>query len=168
MKNSKRMPKLFLTCFVISFLLNGCVSVPKVQRPFEKSKIFNIPFEEAWEIINRTIVEPGVTIKMVKKQIEEGHLSFKKSVSSQMIKEVALAPSGGVTWYGAEADIDIIVNEYAEDQTQVVIHVNIRGSGLRKYLFFLPGSYVWLEMGSTGALEAEYFRKISDALEEKK
>ena len=153
---------------IVCLWLSGCVSIPKIQQPLEKSKNFPISFEEVWGVVNKSIVESGVNISAVQKQSGAGFIILTKSLSPAMIKDVALAPTN-IAWMSGSVVIKIIVNEEDENSTQVIINIKITGFGRPRTLFLFSFLYPYttFEMGSTGVLEKEYFNKISDALEDK-
>ncbi|MBL7081321.1 MAG: HEAT repeat domain-containing protein [Candidatus Omnitrophica bacterium] len=171
---NKRVIKVFLISLSV-FLLNGCVaalykpvdiSTLKYEKPFEKSRIFEVPLDTLWPEVIQTINAGGKEIVSISKERDYGFICVNESITPQRLNEIAIVPPGIGSWDYLYAVIALQIKAKDEQHTEVMVETEkIYGFGWRwweRYLSFWPlpwsifakGAYV--EMGSKGVIEKEY------------
>lgn len=157
-----------LIIMLVSFLATGCATIPpKLEKPIEKSKVFEASFDETWKALIQAITSEGEFMNVAQK--ESGLITFQKSIAGA-VNEYALAPSG-MTWQNATAYVNVIVTNENKIHTRININTKIIGQGQTSAAVFWYGIYApvqQIEMGSRGYIEKNYFDKIESTFTTKK
>lgn len=149
---------------LLCLVFTGCATMPpKLNKPFENTRVFNASFDTVWNSIMQ-IINKGELITFSDKN--NGYISFEKNILVDEVREIALAPRG-VAWRSATTTLSFIVNQVEKENTSVIINSKIigHGSGGLNAIFGTAATPAQLiEMGSRGVLEKEYLDKIESLI----
>lgn len=162
-----------IAIFLILLGLSGCVatrSTIKEEKPFEKSRVFEVPFDMLWSDVIQTINVGGREIRGISKEKDFGCIAISEPLPSAKINEVAIVPAGIISWDYLGALVTVKMKMIDNFHTEVTVGVNFCGRGYNwweRYFSFWPLPWAMfangtdVEMGSRGVIEREYLDNIS-------
>ena len=154
------------TMILLIFLgvISGCAAItPTLEKPIEKSKVFESTYEETWNVLLQTLTTSGELIAVAQK--DSGLISFQRKIPLDKFKKVVLAPDGVLPlanhWVIVFpiAQINILVSKPSDKQTLVTINVKIVGDFGKPWTTFRAQ-----ELDSNGTLEKEYLDEFSSRI----
>lgn len=149
-----------LIILFLGLFLFGCAAMsPKLDKPFEKNRVFNATFEEVWSAVLQTLRSDEI-VNLTDKN--NRIISFQKNITVDIVDKVALAPKG-IAWRSATASVSIIVRKENDFVTSVTVNSKILGfgsGGLNAIFGTAATPAQQIEMGSRGIIEKEYLEKI--------
>jgi len=149
---------------VMSVFLIGCAAItPTLDKPIEKSRVFDKSYDEVWNVLVQTLTVSGEAVAVAQK--DSGLISFQRKIPLNLFRKVVLAPDGVLPlanhWVQVFpiAQINIVASKSSEKQTLVTVNVKIVGDFGKPWTNFRAQ-----ELDSNGTMEKEYLDKFSNSI----
>lgn len=153
------MRSLLLSGLIALVIMAGCVTVPKLEEPIEKERIFNRGFPEVWDSTIEGLVRAGEVVSRTEKS--SGLIVIEKEVSgrklSSLIREYT---SLFEIWQRGTVKANILIKPLSETSTQVFTNVKIEGMARN----LQDGRLVGYCLSSNGTTEKGYLDLIERML----
>lgn len=146
--------KKFKLAILLLVFMASCATVPRMEKPIEKYKDFNKPFEEVWRSTIEGLTRSGELISFTEK--ESGLIVVEKELPGNDVPKFILGGPALVVWHRGSVRGSIFVKPISENSTRVFVNVKIKGLGTPLF-----GTYpIEYALTSNGRMEKEYLELI--------
>lgn len=153
------MRNLLLFSLIALIIMTGCVTIPKLEEPIEKERIFNKSFSEVWDSTIEGLVRAGEVVSHTEKS--SGLIVIEQEVSGQQLRSLIREyTSLFEIWQKGTVKANILIKPLSETSTQVF--TNVKVEGIAKNIS--DGASRRYQLSSNGKMEKGYLALIEGML----
>lgn len=154
-----------LSLLGLSFLAAGCATMPKLEKPIERNRTFDAPYEEVWKASINALTSSNQMMTLTEK--DSGVIGVDRDFSKEEIWNYALVDSWKkfwTTWIAFHAKANFVIQATDPTRTKVTVNTQIRG-GEKNIDYNIWWGYATAStkenlLTSNGKLEKEYLDMI--------